>query len=156
MEECYPLYKCPAHLLPSKTVTPSQIPVKLFYGVIVPAETFVSYANANQLLLPGTTRLASHREWYMAMVEVTTHFSTKFRRLLTCCVLTMNGGPAGLIGLFSNRTVPWYFYTEEDDEKALQTVKKELGLSEQVEGAWFYAEADYDYQELIPFPDLNK
>lgn len=157
MDGFFPMSRCPPALFPSDALLVSQISVKLFYGLIVAKDVFVSYADKNQLYRIGTTRLASTLGWNMAMSEVVRYLGQKHRRFLTCCIPVMKeGSKAGFIGLFSNRTAPWYVYTEKDDEKLLQALKEELGLPKETQGVWYHAAADYDFQELLPLPDLDK
>ncbi|TFL01578.1 hypothetical protein BDV98DRAFT_567188 [Pterulicium gracile] len=147
----------PSHLMPSSTRPPKTVE-KLFYGLILPVDVFLAYARRHGLypesITPEGLRLP------LAMRNITTHLSTKYGRLPTSCmpILGPHVGPirAGCIALYSNRTIPWYFYTWPDDRALIEDMKEDLGAHPDAKAVWCYQWAEFDLQDRITKPDLKK
>lgn len=143
--------------MPSSTRPPKTVE-KLFYGLILPVDVFLAYARRHGLypesITPEGLRLP------LAMRNITTHLSTKYGRLPTSCmpILGPHVGPirAGCIALYSNRTIPWYFYTWPDDRALIEDMKEDLGAHPDAKAVWCYQWAEFDLQDRITKPDLKK
>lgn len=65
----------------------------------------------------------------------------------------MAAKPAFVIGLSTNRSVPWYFWGRLKDAAQMKQLRKDLYLPPGSRPMWWHMAADYDLQSSVPRPD---
>lgn len=106
---------------------------------------------AKRLDILTADHIPDRSDFVISVKGIIRTLTKKYDRLLTACMPRINK-TAGVIGLFSNRTMPWYFFGYERDTRGLEQLRVDLGLPSGARALWWHTSVDMDGQEVLDRP----
>ena len=147
---CPPMTQLSHELVPHSVKHLKKLP-KIFYGFLMTPRQLMDCAKRLGVFPPD--HIPDADDFGSSIQGIVDKLFDKDDRLLTACMPKLQK-TAGVIGLFNNRTMPWYFWGYERDTRMLEQLREDLGLPPNARPLWWHAVVDLDLQEMLDKPSI--
>lgn len=134
----------PVDLIPKSREKEKDYPKRIFGYALLRPRLLIS---THRMKLPPLDSLKSGNH-VLPIMNIREALSTKYGRHLAACTPVLDR-ICGVIGLYSNRTLPYFFGGMERNGHLLTRLREDLGLLDDAEPMWWYVFADFDVQEKM-------